>query len=93
MNIGEVDSIESELIWFIGLYLKRPNIRMKDSMRISRSRLLEGKTITQKQFDHLIPFLKISTGMETTELMDRYKSVLLGSRETEDRPTLEEFFV
>ena len=92
MNISEVKQPVDELMWFIGQYLNRPNIRMKDSMRVSLVDLKKGKKLSDKQFEHLIPFLKLSTGMESKELYDRYRGSLDGWVEQSSDANLEQFF-
>lgn len=92
MNIREVKEPVEELMWFIGQYLSRPNIRMKDSMRVSLVDLKKGKKLSDKQFEHLVPFLKMSTGMKSDQLYDRYRESLSNWSERNSEANLEQFF-
>lgn len=92
MNVIEMR--RTELLKWIEKYLSQRNIKMKYVLRKYRDRLMTGKTLSEKEFDHLVPLLKWNLKKSDRGVKEYFSCLIRGSRsaEPEERGTLEEFF-
>lgn len=92
MNLKE--SKRQRLLSLINRYLSQSNIKMKYVLRKYQTKLINGKSLTEKELDSIVPLLEWNMGMNQKQVKEYFCEV---TRHIKEKPevtnTLEEFFV
>ena len=88
------ESKRQRLLSLINRYLSQSNIKMKYVLRKYQTKLIDGKSLTEKELDSIVPLLEWNMGMNQKQVKEYFCGV---TRHIKKKPevtnTLEEFLV
>ena len=92
MNLRE--SKKQKLLTLINQYLSQSNIKMKYVLKIYQKKLVEGKSLTERELESMIPLLVHNMRMSGDQVREYFSELTQIPRPVrEEMNTLEEFFV
>ena len=92
MNLRE--SKKQKLLTLINQYLSQSNIKMKYVLKRYQKKLIEGKSLTERELESMIPLLVHNMGMSGDQVRGYFSELTQIPRPVrEEMNTLEEFFV
>ena len=92
MNLRE--SKKQKLLTLINQYLSQSNIKMKYVLKRYQKKLIEGKSLTERELESMIPLLVHNMRMSGDQVRGYFSELTQIPRPVrEEMNTLEEFFV
>ena len=92
MNLRE--SKKQKLLTLINQYLSQSNIKMKYVLKRYQKKLIEGKSLTERELESMIPLLVHNMRMSRDQVRGYFSELTQIPRPVrEEMNTLEEFFV
>ena len=92
MNLRE--SKKQKLLTLINQYLSQSNIKMKYVLKRYQKKLVEGKSLTERELESMIPLLVNNMRMSGDQVREYFSELTQIPRPVrEEMTTLEEFFV
>ena len=92
MNLKE--SKRQRLLSLINRYLSQSNIKMKYVLRKYQKKLIDGKSLTEKELDSIVPLLQWNMGMSQRQVKEYFREITRHiNEEPEVTSTLEEFLI
>jgi hypothetical protein len=92
MNLRE--SKKQKLLTLINQYLSQSNIKMKYVLKRYQKKLIEGKSLTERELESMIPLLVHNMRMSEDQVRGYFSELTQIPRPVrEEMNTLEEFFV